>query len=199
MTLRIGITGGIGSGKTTIARIFETLRIPVYYADDAAKKIMNEDDSLKKQIIQHFGSEAYKEGKLDREYLSALVFRDSRRLTLLNSIVHPATIRNSNRWMKEQSGPYALREAALIFESGVQGQLDYVIGVSAPAELRIRRAMERDGISREKVLERMARQINESIKMKLCDFIIVNDERQPVIPQVLQLHRQLIAISSTLP
>lgn len=191
MTLRIGLTGGIGSGKTTVARIFEVLRVPVYYADDAAKRIMNEDADLRRSIIREFGEAAYTEGRLNREYLASVVFADRQKLAVLNALVHPATIRNSNAWMKCQTGPYALREAALIFESGVQGQLDYVIGVSAPLELRIARAMERDGLTREKVLERMDRQINETIKMRLCDFVIINDGIKPLIPQVLQLHEQL--------
>lgn len=188
MPLRIGITGGIGSGKTTVARIFEVLGIPVYYADDAAKRIMNEDEILKKEIIRNFGDNAYVDGKLNRGFLASIVFHDKKKLAILNSLVHPATIRNSNLWMKCQTTPYAIREAALIFESGVQGQLDYVIGVSAPLEIRIERAMRRDNLTRQQVLDRMDRQINETIKMRLCDFVIVNDTKKPVIPQVLKLH-----------
>jgi dephospho-CoA kinase len=194
MPLRIGITGGIGSGKTTVARIFEVLGIPVYYADDAAKRIMNEDETLKKEIIRNFGEQSYINGKLNREYLGSIVFKDKKKLAVLNALVHPATIRNSNAWMKCQTTPYAIREAALIFESGVQAQLDYIIGVSAPVELRIQRAMQRDNITREQVQERMDRQINETIKMRLCDFVIVNDEKKPVIPQVLKLHEKLVKL-----
>lgn len=195
MPLKIGITGGIGSGKTTVARIFEVLGIPVYYADEAAKKIMNEDEMLKAQIVKQFGEASYTEGKLNREYLGSIVFKDKAKLAILNSLVHPATIRNSVAWMKCQTTHYAIREAALIFESGVQAQLDYIIGVSAPVDLRMQRAMKRDNLSREQVQERMDRQINETIKMRLCDFIIVNDEKKPVIPQVLKLHEQLMSIS----
>ena len=195
MTLRVGITGGIGSGKTTVARIFEVLKIPVYYADDAAKRIMNEDELLRRNIIQEFGEQSYSQGTLNREYLASIVFKDRQKLTTLNALVHPATIRNSNAWMKCQTSMYAIREAALIFESGVQDQLDYVIGVSAPVEVRIRRAMIRDKLSREQVTERMDRQINETIKMRLCDFVIVNDGQRSVIPQVLELHNELTAVS----
>ena len=191
MTLKVGLTGGIGSGKTTVARIFEVLGVPVYYADDAARRIMNEDEALKEQIVKHFGEQSYINGVLNREYLASIVFADKKKLAILNSLVHPATIRNSNLWMRCQTAPYAIREAALIFESGVQAQLDYVIGVSAPHELRIERAMQRDKLTRAQVQERMDRQINESIKMKLCDFVIVNDGKLAVIPQVLRLHEKL--------
>lgn len=195
MSLKIGLTGGIGSGKTTVARVFEVLGVPVYYADDAARRIMNEDEGLKNEVRKHFGEQSYTNGKLNREYLASIVFQDKKKLAILNALVHPATIRNSVQWMKQQTGPYAIREAALIFESGVQGQLDYVIGVSAPLEMRITRAMERDKLTREQVQERMDRQINETIKMRLCDFVIVNDCRKPVIPQVLKLHERLVALS----
>jgi dephospho-CoA kinase len=191
MPLKIGLTGGIGSGKTTVARIFEVLGVPVYYADDAARRIMNEDEDLKKNIVKNFGEQSYAGGKLNREYLASIVFQDKKKLAILNALVHPATIRNSIQWMKQQTSPYAIREAALIFESGVQGQLDYVIGVSAPVELRIQRSMQRDRLTRQQVMERMDRQINETIKMRLCDFVIVNDCRTAVIPQVLRLHDQL--------
>lgn len=174
-----------------MARIFEVLGIPVYYADDAARRIMNEDETLKQQVIKHFGDLSYQNGKLNREYLASIVFQDKKKLSILNALVHPATIRNSNMWMKQQTTPYAIREAALIFESGVQGQLDYVIGVSAPMELRIERAMLRDNLTRAQVLERMDRQINETIKMRLCDFVVVNDGQKAVIPQVMKLHEKL--------
>lgn len=195
MTIKVGITGGIGSGKTTVARVFEVLGIPVYYADDAAKRIMNEDETVRREIIRNFGEESYAGGSLNRAYLSSIVFRDKKKLAILNALVHPATIRNSNAWMKKQNGFYAIREAALIFESGSQGQLDYVIGVSAPAEVRIERTIRRDGLTREQVLDRIDRQINETIKMKLCDFVIVNDGKKPVIPQVLKLHEKFLAMA----
>ncbi len=194
MVLRIGITGGIGSGKSTVARIFEVLGIPVYYADDAAKRIMNEDEELKEQIMAHFGRESYANGQLNRSYLASVVFNNQEKLALLNSLVHPATIRDGERWTLRQSSPYTIKEAALLFESGSAASLHYVIGVSAPTPLRILRAMKRDNISREEVQARMRQQIDESIKMRLCDYVIINDEQQPLLPQVLQLHEQLLKL-----
>lgn len=193
LMVRVGLTGGIGSGKTTVAKMFETLGIPVYYADDHAKRIMNSDENLRSSIIKHFGENSYKENELDRSYLASIVFNDNYKLDLLNSIVHPATIADSNRWAMEQTTPYIIREAALLFESNAAENLDYIIGVYAPTALRIKRVMDRDGVKREDVIKRMNRQIDETIKMKLCDFIIFNDEQKSVIDQVLELHAGLIA------
>ena len=195
MALRIGLTGGFGSGKSTIAKIFEVLGIPVYYADLEAKRIMNEDTELRAEIIRHFGENSYVERQLNRSYLSSIVFENKEKLALLNSLVHPATIRDSKEWIEKQTTPYAIKEAALIFESGSQEYLDYVIGVSAPAHLRIQRAMRRDNLTRGQVQQRMSKQIEEVIKMHLCDFIIYNDEVKPVIPQVLELHKKLTALA----
>ncbi|NML23425.1 dephospho-CoA kinase [Pseudoflavitalea sp. G-6-1-2] len=194
--ISIGITGGIGSGKSTVAKIFEVLGIPVYYADDAAKRLMNEDASLREAIIAAFGAESYVDGQLNRSYLSSAVFNNKEKLEQLNALVHPATILDGENWMLRQTTPYALKEAALFFESGSASSLDLVIGVYAPTALRIHRAMQRDNISREAVIARMSKQINENIKMRLCDFVIVNDEQHPVLPQVLALHQQLLKLAA---
>ena len=190
--LKIGLTGGIGSGKTMVARIFELLGIPVYYADSAAKTIMNEDESLKASIIEHFGESAYIDGALNRAYISSIVFQNRQKLAVLNALVHPATIRSAEKWMQQQHAAYVIKEAALIFESGSQDELDLVIGVYAPRHLRIHRTIQRDAVSREEVLQRMSNQVNEELKMKLCDFVIYNDEQQLLIPQVIALHEQLL-------
>jgi dephospho-CoA kinase len=196
MTLKVGITGGIGSGKSTVAKVFEVLGIPVYYADDAARRIMNDDEQVRQQIIQHFGPSAYKNNQLDRAYIGGQVFNNKEKLELMNSLVHPATIRDSENWMALQTTSYAIKEAAIIFESGTQDQYDYIIGVSAPGALRILRAMKRDGSTREQVLARMGKQIQEVIKMRLCDFVIYNDEVQAVIPQVIKLHETLLGLKA---
>ncbi|MBS1642914.1 MAG: dephospho-CoA kinase [Bacteroidetes bacterium] len=194
--LKIGITGGIGSGKSTVAKMFQTLGIPVFNADDAAKTIMNEDEELKEKIIQTFGTATYTNGILNRKYLAHIVFNNAFELEKLNALVHPAAIAKGIKWAAQQNAPYIIKEAALMFEAGSAFNLNYVIGVSAPQHLRIQRAMQRDNILREEVLARMNKQIDETIKMKLCDFVIVNDEQQMVIPQVLQLNQQFLAIAN---
>ena len=197
--LKIGITGGIGSGKSTVARVFEILGIPVYYADDAAKRLMQEDPELKKQIITLFGETAFIEGKLNRPWISEQVFGNPEKVNALNAVVHPATIRDAHDWMSRQHTPYTLKEAALIFESGSEKELDYVIGVDAPLELRIQRVIERDHTTRDAILQRMKNQLDETAKMKRCDFIIHNDGNQMVIPQVIALHQQLVELSKSKP
>jgi len=195
MVLRVGLTGGIGSGKSTVAQIFEVLGIPVYYADIAAKRLMNEDEELRSAITNIFGKEAYSNNILDRKYLSSIVFSDPAKLTSLNSLVHPATKKDGEAWMQQQTSPYAIHEAALIFEAKVSERLDRVIGVSSPIELRIKRAMERDKVDRDEVLKRMKQQLDEDLKMSKCDIVLINDEQQLLIPQVLDVHEKLIALS----
>lgn len=195
MVLKVGLTGGIGSGKSTVAQIFEVLGIPVYYADIEAKRLMNEDADLRKAISNAFGNKAYMSGMLDRKYIASIVFSDPSKLELLNSLVHPATKKDSENWMRQQITLYAIHEAALIFEAKVADRLDYVMGVSSPQELRIKRAMERDKVSKEEVLNRMNKQLDEETKMNKCDFVLINDEQQLLIPQVLTLHEKLIQLS----
>ena len=192
--LRIGITGGIGSGKSTVSKIFEVLGIPVYYADDASKRLMNEDEQLKEKLRSTFGDKTYVDGQLDRAYVAAVVFNDPGKLVLLNSIVHPATIKDAEKWMLHQTTPYAIKEAALIFESGSQEYLDKVIGVYTPVTVRIHRVMQRDNVTREEVLSRMNKQIDEDMKMRLCDYIITNNEQELLIPQVIELHKKFLAM-----
>jgi len=192
--LKVGLTGGIGSGKTTVAQIFEVLSIPVYYADSAARDLMNQDPELKEKIIASFGKESYQNGELNRSYLGSVVFPDTEKLSLLNSIVHPVTIRDSANWMKNQKTPYAIKEAALIFEAGLEKYLDYVIGVTAPESLRIQRVVERDHVPMEKVLDRMRHQMDEKEKISQCDFVIQNDGNTALLPQVLAIHEKLLKV-----
>ena len=186
--LRIGITGGIGSGKSVVARAFESLGIPVYNADTAAKLLMETDPVLRDKLLQLFGENAFRNGSLNRKWISAQVFGDAAKLEALNAIVHPAVIQYGKDWFTRQQAPYAIKEAALLFETGTAGDLDFVIGVYAPQAVRLHRVMKRDNTDREQVLSRMDKQIDESIKMRLCDAVIINDDQQLVIPQVLGLH-----------
>ncbi len=190
--LKIGLTGGIGSGKTTVAKVFEVLGIPVYYADEAAKRLMNEDEVLQQKIISAFGEKAYTNGKLNRQYLSSLVFNNKENLDLLNSLVHPATIADAAVWFSKQKSAYVIKEAALLFESGTAAGLDFVIGVTALETIRMKRVMDRDEVTAAEVKKRMQNQMEESIKMRLCDFVITNNEQEMVTPQVLKLHEQLL-------
>lgn len=192
MSLRIGITGGIGSGKSMVAGIFKTLGIPVFDADTAAKEVMESNDELRAGIIEKFGAAAYKEGRLDRKFLASIVFTDPFQLEILNALVHPYAIAAAEEWALQQDAPYTIKEAAIFFEAGSAVGFDYMIGVFAPQHLRIHRAMQRDGLTRDEVLNRMSKQISEEIKMRLCDFVIVNDEQQLLIPQVLKLHERFL-------
>ncbi|NSL91073.1 dephospho-CoA kinase [Chitinophaga solisilvae] len=195
--LKIGITGGIGSGKSTVSKIFELLGVPVYYADDRAKDILVRDKALAAAVREHFGPEVYDEsGALNRKYLGNIVFNDKDKLALLNSLVHPATIRDSDQWAHQQTTPYVLKEAALLFETESFHYLDKIIGVYAPQPLRIHRVMKRDNVTRDEVLARMYKQIDEKIKMRLCDYVIQNDEQQMVIPQVLALHETFMKMAT---
>jgi dephospho-CoA kinase len=194
--LKIGITGGIGAGKSTVAGIFKVLGVPVFDADATAKNILNTDSVLREQIAATFGSETYKNGLLDKKYLATLVFNNPDQLAKLNALVHPATIEAANIWAKhceEQGSPYILKEAALLFEAGTNVGLDFIIGVTAPVEMRIARVMERDHVTREEVLKRMQHQLDDTEKMKRCNFVIDNNEVSLVIPQVLALHARFIS------
>lgn len=190
--LIIGLTGGIGSGKSTVAKIFAQLEVPILNADFLAKSIMQNDPTIRNEIIKAFGVEAYNRNQLNSAYLANIVFKDPFQLTILNAIVHPATINESKRWASKQSTPYVIKEAALFFESGSAEGLDGIIGVSAPNSLRIKRVMERDCLTRESVLQRMDQQIDQVLKMKLCDWVINNNEQELLIPQVVTIHDELL-------
>lgn len=194
--LKVGITGGIGSGKTTVCQVFETLGIPVFYADRAGKFLMENDAVLINSIKELFGTDVYDGGVLNREKIASIVFKSPAILEDLNNIVHPAVIRYGRQWMESQQTPYALKEAAIFFESGSYKDMDVMIGVYAPRKLRILRIVARDNVSQEKILERMSFQMDEEEKMKRCDFVITNDDVQAILPQVLGLHQMLLQKAS---
>lgn len=190
--LKVGITGGIGSGKTIVCRVFETLGISVFYADDAARYLMENDAALIDGVKELFGEDIYKSGQPDREKIASIVFVDKEKLQQLNALMHPATIRYARQWMDSAKGPYTFKEAAIFFESGSDKDMDVMVGVYAPLELRLKRAMDRGKATKEQILARMAQQMDEDEKMKRCDYVIVNDETQSIIAQVLELHQILL-------
>jgi dephospho-CoA kinase len=196
--LKVGLTGGIGSGKSLIAEMFKLLRVPVLHADDTARYLMEHDTKLKSAIGQLFGKEVYENGRLNRPFLASVVFNDKAKLEQLNTLVHPATIAFAQQWAASQTTPYTIKEAAIFFESGSYKDMDKMIGVYAPVEMRLERAMRRDNATAEVIRQRMDKQMNEEEKMKRCDFVIYNDGTKSVIDQVLNLHQQLLEITVTL-
>jgi dephospho-CoA kinase len=190
--LQIGLTGGIGVGKTTVSKILNVLEIPVFNADDEAKKIMRTDEMVQKNIIAAFGKESYQNNKLNTQYIANIVFNNSYQLEILNSIVHPATINYYNNWVLQQTAAYVVKEAALMFEAGSTTNINFIIGVFAPKNVRYKRVMRRDNITKEQVDARMQHQIDDEIKLKLCDAVIINDEQHLLINQVIKIHNQIM-------
>jgi dephospho-CoA kinase len=192
--LKIGITGGIGSGKSTVCKIFSVLGIPIYRADNVAKKIANEVSVIKESIIKEFGAEAYTDNIYNAKYLGELVFNNTKKLQKLNSIIHPYVAQDFINWAENQKGTkYLLKEAAILFESGANQNLDYTIVVNAPLDLRIQRIIERDGLSEEMIKKRMKNQWSTEKITALADWVIENDEKHLLLPQVLSIHDQLIS------
>ncbi|MCU0345422.1 MAG: dephospho-CoA kinase [Saprospiraceae bacterium] len=194
--LRVGITGGIGSGKTTACRVFEQLGIPVYYSDERAKHLMVTSKPLVRKIKALFGEEAYHpDGSLDRKLIASLVFQNGSLLEKLNAVVHPAVLTDGDKWHHRQTkAPYTLKESAILFEIGSQGFYDKTIVVFAPKAIRVQRVMQRDGLSAAAVEARMDKQMADEDKMQLADYVIVNDGVNLILPQVIEIHRQLLAL-----
>jgi dephospho-CoA kinase len=196
--LKVGITGNIGSGKTTISKVFEILGVPVFYADDAAKKVMVEDPILIDALKKEFGSESYfDDGSLNRKHIAGIVFNNEAELAKLNAIVHPAVFRAFDNWVAGiKNAPYVMKEAALLFESSSYKMCDKTIMITAPLKLRINRVTQRDNLTRVEIENRNARQFSEEKKVQLADFTIRNDDTELIIPQVIELHKQFLMLSS---
>lgn len=195
--LKIGITGGIGSGKTTICKVFETLGIPVFYADTVAKQIMTSDKILIDGIKDSFGNESYfEDGSLNNKHIANIVFNDESELTKLNALVHPAVFRAFDEWDAKlpKHLPYSIKEAALLFESGSYEMSDKNVLVTSPHALKIERVTRRDKVNEEQVLARMGKQFTDKQKLKLTDYVIENNESNSIILQVLDLHQQFLAM-----
>jgi dephospho-CoA kinase len=193
--LKVGITGGIGSGKTTVCHVFETLGIPVFYADQVAKQLMINDAILIAGVKETFGEASYyATGILNNKHIADIVFENKHELEKLNALVHPAVFRAFDSWAKSipNDVPYTLKEAALLFESGSYQMCDLNILVKAPLELKLSRVMHRDQVNAAQVLARMDKQFTDEQKTKMADFLIENDERTSIIQQVLHLHQQFL-------
>lgn len=188
----VGLTGGIGSGKTTVARVFERLGVPVYEADSAAKKLMDTDPALQDRLRELLGPEVVENGRIDRQAMAEKIFKNKDLLTRTNKIVHPAVGEDFKKWYSQQQSAYVIREAAILFESGSHRDCDKIVVVIAPEEMRIQRVMQRNGSSRQQVLERMGYQWPESEKLARADYVVQNDQTQSVIKQVLRIHEDLI-------
>ncbi|TVR81228.1 MAG: dephospho-CoA kinase [Saprospirales bacterium] len=193
-TLKVGITGGIGSGKTTVCKIFETLSVPVYYADERAKYLLKTHPEILKGLQEVLGSKAFdSDGNPNRKAIAGIVFSDKDKLEWLNSLIHPRIAEDWNHWLWERLGkfPYLIKEAALFFESGSYREMDKMICVSAPQSLRIQRVMDRDGATKEEIESRMNNQLSQDLKMALSDYLIINDGSLSLVKQVVSLHLKL--------
>ncbi|MBB6237988.1 dephospho-CoA kinase [Pedobacter sp. AK013] len=198
---KVGITGGIGSGKTTACKVFEVLGIPVFYADTVAKEIMCKDVVLIAGVKAAFGNDSYFEnGKLNNKHIAGIVFNNEEALAKLNALVHPAVFRAFDAWEETipANTPYTLKEAALLFESGSYKMCDTTILVTAPHDIKMKRVMLRDGVTAEQVKARMDKQLSDEEKSKMAGHFIVNDERQSIIEQVLALHQQFLKAAEAL-
>ena len=192
----IGLTGGIGSGKSTVAEVFMTLGIPVYESDARAKLIMADNSGIRQQIIDLLGLEAYQHDELNRSWIASQVFSDRDKLEKLNAIVHPAVYEDLKVWASEESqsgAPYVIQESAILFEENLTSRLKAIILVVADVETRIDRVMDRDQITREKVEERMMHQWTDEIKIPLSDYIIFNDKDRSVINQAIDIDKMIRA------
>jgi dephospho-CoA kinase len=190
--LKVGITGGIGSGKSIVCQVFTTLGIPVFRADDAARYLLGNDPTVITRVKALLGNDVYANGLPDRAAIAKMVFNSPDKLNGLNAIMHPATIAYGLQWMAAQQAPYVIKEAAIFFESGSNMDMDVMIGVYAPQELRIQRAMQRTGTTMPDIQSRIAQQMNEDEKMGRCNYVIINDDATAVLPQVLGIHRLLL-------
>lgn len=190
--IKVGITGGIGSGKTTVCKVFKVFGIPVFEADQVARQLMNSDADVRIQLVHLFGSSVYlPDQTVDRKFLSAIVFNDSSLLAGLNSIVHPAVRSAFDVWCNNQHSPYVIQEAAILFESGFYKMMDKTIVVATDEEERIQRVMKRDGISKEQVRQRIRNQWTDEQRIKMADFVIGNNDNELILPQIVEIDKKI--------
>ena len=190
--IKVGLTGGIGSGKTTVANFFSELGIPIYYADLEARRLMKSSSLIKRKLIKEFGNDAYKDGELNTAFLASIVFKDKSKLAQINSIIHPEVAKDFLSWIKKQNAPYVIEESAILFENNLIDHFDYIITVTAPADVRINRIIKRDSTSKKEVLLRMNNQWDDKKKIELSDYIIHNIELSDTKKQVKELHKTIL-------
>lgn len=193
--IKVGLTGGIGSGKTTVANYFIELGIPVYFADKEAKQLMNSSAKIKNKLINEFGENTYQNGVLNRKYLANIVFHNKSKLSIINGIVHPAVAKHFAKWVKEQKTKYVIQENAILFENNTASNFDYIITVTAPVDVKIDRIIKRDSATKEDVLSRMNNQWDDAKKIELSDFVIDNVDLADTKKQVNRIHKKLIKIA----
>jgi dephospho-CoA kinase len=195
--MKLGVTGGIGSGKTSVCRVFNVLGIPVFSADPEAKEIMDNDAGIIRRINSIAGKDLYSNGSLDRMELAALIFNDNTLLEKVNSLIHPVVFDHFKRWETEQTAPYVIMEAAILFESGGSKLVDRIATVAAPLEERVQRVINRNRLSRDQVLERMRNQMDDDARIKLSDYVIHNSEKDMIIPAILKIHEDILTFINT--
>jgi len=190
---RVGITGGIGSGKTTVCNFFELLNIPIFYADIEAKKLINEDAFLKSELKNEFGNEIYfADGRINKDIFAKIIFSNKENLQKSNSIIHPVVQKCYEIWCNKYSKyKYTLKEAAILFESGSYKQMDYIITVVSPIEQRIENISRRDNLTKEMILKKINNQLSDDLKINISDFVIYNDKNRLLIPQILEINYSL--------
>ncbi len=190
--LIIGLTGGIGSGKTTVAKLFEKYGIPVYYSDIEAKKLMNRSKIIKRKLISKFGEKVYKDKHLNRPFLASIIFNDKDALNYVSQVVHPKVAQHFKRWINKQKAPFVIQENAILFENGSYNNMDKIITVTAPLKTKINRVINRDKTTKKQVLERIKNQLTDDEKIKKSDFVINNIDLADTKKQVEQIYLQLL-------
>lgn len=188
----VGLTGGIGSGKTTISKYFKSFGVPVYIADEEAKALMKRSKVIKRKLIQLFGESAYKNGELNRPFLASKIFSDKTLLLKMNTIVHPKVSSHFKRWLKKQDAPYVIKETAIIFENKLENQYDYIITVIADEDLRVKRVMKRDRASKEKIKSIINNQMSDAEKIEKSDFVITNNSLDDAKLEASKIHHQIL-------
>ena len=190
MPIKAGITGGIGSGKSTVCEVFKLLGVPVFEADAVAKQLQNTNQKIRKGLIHLFGEDIYtREGVVDRKKLAAIIFNDGFQISKVNELIHPVVCEEFEKWLKKQNSAYIVHEAAILFESGFYKMMDFTILVSAPEEQRIERIMKRDCANREIIMQRIKKQWDEEKKQKLANFVICNDNKNLIIPEIIKIDK----------